>query len=310
MKRPFDRALAIAASLTLAACSDAAPTPPPAATATTTATATASATATATAAPAPPADETLSIVTSETAPLMIELEDDENAPYVLRKGELLEVVREVRSLHWKAKMDGIPSTREGMGLEVRVSNGGVSFFTFQSDLGAKVTVPASRTLCERARQTFPIDITACTATLRRAKTPDGALLFYTPCTVGPCPIGLYRDGKTDIIAVDGVTLARFFPGKTRSVLLTEARWTADLGKQSGGKHVPILIEGDRLRAQSPIPTDSVDARDASQVKARLVQVKVTETEIAITGEEKVSAPDGKVLSTKKIDEKHPLPALQ
>jgi hypothetical protein len=257
--------------------------------------------------PAP--DEKLTLVTSESAPLLVELEDDADSPHVARPGDLFHVVREVRRLRWESKLDGVPATREGMGVEVRLTNGGTSFFTFQSDLGGQVTVPAASVLCEAIGKQGKFDLAACLSSLRRARTPDGALLVYFACNVGPCPVGVHRDGKLAVVAVEGVVATRFYVGKKRSLLLAETRWTSDEGKQSGGHLVPVLIDGGRPVPGEPIPTDRVDARDPAKVTARVVQIRFTPTEVTVTGEEKVTGADGKVLSSKKLDEKRPFPSL-
>src|SRR4051812_39327286 len=64
--------------------------------------------------PAAPAEEKWSLVTSDMAPLLGELEDDDDAEEVIRRGELVKIMQELREFHWDAKMEGVEGHRKGM----------------------------------------------------------------------------------------------------------------------------------------------------------------------------------------------------
>lgn len=270
---------------------------------------TASATTSASAA-APPAEDTLTVAVTEKAPLLGELEDDEDAQDILFAGELIKVVREIRPYHWAAKLDGVPDKREGLALEIRLSNDGASMFAFKPDLGAEVRVTSSTVLCNALSKQRPFDLKNCPAILRRAQTPGGGLLTYVACSSGPCPVGVYQNGTMTSITVENIVSTRYYRGTKRALLLATVRFVKDEGKQSGGGLVPILIDGSTVTAKDPIYTDRVDARDSSKMVARHVYTKITPTEITLTGEEETKDSTGKSLSKTKVSEKHSLPSLE
>jgi hypothetical protein len=249
------------------------------------------------------------MVTSASAPLLGELEDDDPPEEVIRQGELVKVIHEIRPFHWDAKMDGVESHREGKALEVKYADEGAAMFAFQPDFGAEVSVPVTSWLCSNIAGQGAFDVSRCPALLRRARTEDGALLIYAACNTGTCPVGVLRDGKLAVIPIENLTSASFFLGKKRSLLVAQTRWTKEEGKQSGGAYVPIVIEGGVLTRKDEIATDRVDARDPQKMLARLVHARVSAGEITITGEETVKTIDGATVSTKQVDEKHPLPSL-
>jgi hypothetical protein len=257
----------------------------------------------------PPPEEKWTLVASETAPIFGELEDDEDAPEVLRKGELVKIVHEIRAAHWSAKMEGVPSSRVGMALEVKYADDGVVVYAYQPDFGAEVSVPVTSSLCEAIAAQGTFDMSRCSGSLRRAKTPDGALALYMACVSGPCPVGLLRDGKLAVIAVENLSSARFFSGKNKSVLVAATRWVKSAGQQSGGALVTIALDGAGPVRKDEIATDEIDARDPQKVLSRMVDARVTASEIAVDGEETVRATDGSVLSTTPIHQKLALPSL-
>ena len=260
--------------------------------------------------PAPPPHEACLVVTSESAPLIRKPTEDASAQDVVHAGELLKLVRDVRPMRWSGKIEGVKAERDGQLLEVKYVEDGAHRFAFKPDLGAEISVPVTTWLCDAIAAQGAFEMARCPAELRRAKTTDGALLVYLPCTSGLCPVGLVRDGKVQVLGVENLIAARFFLGKKRSMLLASVRWSRDEGRQSGGAFAPLLLDGPAPVRRDDIPADRVDARDPAKVMDRLVQVKIGPTEITLTGEETVkSAADGATLSTKPIDEKHPLPAL-
>ncbi|MBK8251545.1 MAG: hypothetical protein IPK82_02620 [Polyangiaceae bacterium] len=265
--------------------------------------------ATSASAAAPPADDTLTVAVAEKAPLLGELEDDEDAQDILFAGEMVRVVREIRPYHWAAKLDGTPDKREGVALEIRLSNDGASMFAFKPDLGAEVRVTSSTILCDALSKQRPFDLKNCPAILRRAQTPSGGLLAYVACSSGPCPIGVYQNGTMASITVENIVSTRYYRGTKRALLLATVRFIKDEGKQSGGGLVPIVIDGSTLSAKDPIYTDRVDARDPSKMLARHVYAKITPAEVILTGDEETKDSTGKSLSKTKISEKHSLPSL-
>ncbi|MFO0592474.1 MAG: hypothetical protein U0441_33330 [Polyangiaceae bacterium] len=300
--------IALALSLplgALAACgSGSSGSPAPAGSATVT-----TAAVTATLAPAPPQKETWLLVTSPAAPLLGELEDDDPPEEVIRQGELVQITKEMRQFHWDAKMDGKDDKREGLAVEVRYAMDGAHKYGFKPDFGAEITVPATSWLCDEISKQGSFDRARCPGLLRRAKTADGALLVYAACSSGTCPVAVVKDDKVSVLAVENLTTGWFFTGKKRSVLMVAARWVKDNGQQSGGALFPIVIENGTLKKGEETPIDTVDARDPKKSFARLVHATVLPDGITLEGEETTKDAEGKTLSTKKIQEKKPLPSL-
>lgn len=257
----------------------------------------------------PPPQEKWRVVASATAPLFRKLKDGAAPHDLIRAGELVKVVRELRSLHWSGKMEGVEAARDGLALEVKYAEDGMVLSLFQQDLGAELSVPTTSHLCEEIAGQGSFHMARCPALLRRARTADGALLLYMTCNEGPCPVGLLKDGKLSVIAVENLTSAQFFTGKKKSLLLAATRWTKDEGKQSGGALVPIVLDGPTPARKDEIAVDQIDSRNPDKMLARLVTARVTAAEITLGGEETVAAADGTLASKKPIQEKHPLPPL-
>lgn len=258
--------------------------------------------------PAPPEEKWL-VVTSNITPLLRKVTDTADPHDVLRKGELAKYDHDRTQLRWSGKIEGEKATREGTVFELRYAAEGMILHGFKPDFAAEMSVPVTSWLCDTIAQQGTFDAARCPGLLRRAKTADGGVVVYMACASGPCPVGLYRGGHLSVVFVEGITNARYHAGNKRSLLLAETRWSKDDGKQSGGSFVPIVLEGDKPLLQDPIPADRIDARDLSKIAARTVQSRVTATEIVMTGEETVKSADGATVTEKKIDERHPLPAL-
>lgn len=249
------------------------------------------------------------VVTSPAAPMLGELEDDDPPQEVLRRGELIRITKEMRPFHWDATMDGKPDERKGLAVELKYAEEGLRGYGFKEDFGEEASVPATPWLCEELSGQGPFDKARCPALLRRARTADGALVLYAACSTGTCPVAVFKDDKLTVTPIDSLTSATFYQGKKRSLLIAATRWVKDEGRQSGGAIVPLVIEGGAVTKHPEIPTDSVDSRDPAGMKARLVRVTLTPGQIQIAGEETVKKADGTTLSTKPLDEKHPLPSL-
>ena len=264
---------------------------------------------TATLAPAAPQKETWLLVTSPAAPLLGELEDDDPPEEVIRQGELVQIAKEIRQFHWDAKMDGKDDKRDAMAVEIKYTSDGAHKIGFKSDFGSEITVPATAWLCDEISKQGSFDRARCPGLLRRAKTADGSLLVYGACSSGTCPVALVKDEKVSVLPIENLTTGWFFTGKKRSVLVIAARWVKDNGQQSGGSLFPIVIDNGTLKKGEEIPVDAVDARDPKKSFARLVHAQVLPDGITLEGEETTRDAEGKPLSTKKIQEKKALPAL-
>lgn len=258
--------------------------------------------------PAPPEEKWL-VVTAEITPLLRKVTPDADAHDVLRAGELVKPDHDLYPLRWSGKMGGEKTQREGTVFELRYAAEGMILHGFKPDFATETSLPLTSRLCDSLSAQGAFDTARCPALLRRARTAGGALLVYMACASGPCPVGLHRDGHMSAVFVDGITNARFYLGKSRSLLLAETRWSKDDGRRSGGAFIPIVLEGDKPVLKAPIPADEIDARDPAKVSARTVQPRISATEIVLTGEETVKSADGATLSEKKLDERHPLPAL-
>lgn len=289
------------------ACGDpAAPAPAggPSATATT-ATASGGATTFATAAPT----ERWAEVASDVAPLLHGLEDPVVLPELVRKGELLRIGKSRGPLTWEGKLlEDAKERREGELLEAQRSDG-ASGHVFQLDLGGEVSIRPAGAVCDAIAAQVPLDVTTCKSNLRRARLADGAIVAYVPCATGPCPVAIERGADLGAIALTSLTGAHFLWGKKRSLLVAETRHAQADGKASGGALVVVALDGRAPVKGAEIPTDEVDARDGAHLVSRVVKVAMTPGEIRVRGEITESAADGKVLSKKVVDERHPLPAL-
>ncbi len=260
-------------------------------------------------APVVPTEECLPAIVS-AAPLIPRVEKDTGARDIAYSGDLVKFVRDVQEFQWVGKMDGAKTERNSMLMEVKHVDDGVMRFGFRSDFGAPVRVPLTSYLCEKLKEQVSFEAARCPQELRRAIVNGGGLLSYYACASGPCPVGLYVGGKVRALLVESLGSGRLFVGKTRSLLMGQARISKDDGKQSGGVVVPIVLEGETITRAPDIAVDFIDARDVASVKQRLVSAKVSQTEVKITGEETVrSASDGTVISTKTIEEKYPLPSI-
>ncbi len=260
---------------------------------------------------APPATERLVRVKSAAAPLLPEIEDDENASQVPHAGDLLYVAKDLPPLRWKGTMDGVTATREGPMVVLKRAEGDAQLFGFKSDLGEEVEVPSSASICARLGAALP-DLAAtarasCAALLRRVKTSDGAIVAYQNCSSGPCPVGLLRGDKLGAMTVDGVVDTRLATVAGRDVLITSTRWVRDEGKWTGGVIVTLTLDRDKPIVAATIPTDEVDARPPVMVIQRNVKVVIGEADVRITGDHRtVDRNSGKERDKKPIDERHPL----
>lgn len=250
------------------------------------------------------------VVTSPAAPMLNELEDDDPPQVVLRAGEMVQITKEMRDFHWDATMDGKKDERKGMAVELKIAESGTHGYGFKSDLGAEASVPTTAWLCEEISGQGPFDKARCPGLLRRARTPDGALLVYETCSSGSCAVGVFKDDKLTVFPVENLISAWFYQGKTRSLFVVATRWVKDNGLQSGGAIVPIVIENGVAARKDDIAVDAVDVRDPKKMLSRLVHATVTSTEVTLAGEETVKDTDGTTLSTKPVSEKHPLPSLE
>jgi hypothetical protein len=266
----------------------------------------------------PPPTEPMVTVRSSEAPLLNELEDDEPPAQMARPGDLLLPGKDLAGMAttWRARYEGRPYERiPGPMSELRPSPGGAILWGFKADLGPRVEVPLTSWICAqivRSAGDAGVD-PECPRLLQRAQLADGALVAFTTCSSGPCPVALLRANVVRAITVDGISGARVVPTEGGPVLLATTRWVRAEGKHTGGALLPIALSGEAPRALAPIALDEIDARDPQRVVARLVQYELRfptpeRTVVHLTGDRRENAlPDGKELSRVGLDESPVVP---
>lgn len=252
--------------------------------------------------------ERWSEVASEVAPLFYALDDPAPIPELLRRGELVRVGKRRGPMTWEGTLGEAKERRDGDLFEAQRSDGSPGF-AFQLDLGGEVPIRPTAAVCDAIAARWPFDAASCKTTLRRARTPDGAILSYAPCASGPCPIALERGSELAAIALTNLTNAHFLRGKTRSVLVAETRYVKEEGKLTGGALTVIALDGPEPTMSPEIPYDQIDARDPARVVSRVVDAVITRAEIRVSGWIEEKSPDGKVLSKKRVQETHALPPM-
>lgn len=266
-------------------------------------------------APAPPTVRML-VVRSADAPLLNEVEDDEPAAEVAHRGDLLELIRPLPPMAWKAHVGRVIGERDGAMAEVRRAPGDAILFGFASDLGEEAEVPAGAWVCDAIAADRSLPAAAkqgrCADLLRMTRLDSGAVAAFVPCASGPCPVALVKDGVVEATAVDGIVAGSVVPGGTDGVLLLETRWVRENGAWSGSALVPVALSGGRLKRLKEIPVDEVDSRDAVTVTSRDAVYDVTpadgRTRVAVTGKRRtVQRADARELAATSISESHVLP---
>jgi hypothetical protein len=199
------------------------------------------------------------IVTTAKAPLLSEVEDDERPFATLRAGELVEVVRSVHPLDWKAEIDGVPATRSGEVLELRRSGQEGAAYGFAVDFGGDVQVPTAEWLCREMQA----DAAACPPRLRRITVGD-RLVAWEACQIGPCRVAVARGRKVAAITVVG--LGELYPATVegQAVLVATTRWVK--ASQWTGATTEILRVGDTLERALSINSEEVDSRAAPSIQ--------------------------------------------
>ncbi len=257
----------------------------------------------------PQEEERWTMVSADAAPLLMSLTEKTPPPMLATRGELVRVGKEAGTAKWNEPLEGIPLSREGPVFRVRHTSEGSEVFAFQSDLGGEVSVSSSRALCASLAKVAPFELSACGSNLQRAVTADGAIVSYLSCGTGACPIALSRDGNMTAVSLLNVARTFFISGKKKSFLLAVSRTTEAEGKLTAGSLVVFALEGPQPSRLVEYMVDSVDARDPNRVIQRNVSLSVNREQIAIVGSMDVRAPDGQMLSSQKVDERHALPAL-
>lgn len=258
--------------------------------------------------PAPPTEKWTE-VTSEAAPLLVSMTEEFPPPEIVRRGELLRVGASQGVSAWKGLVDDVEVARDGTVFGVQRAKDGTLKYGFQADLGGEITITATTWICDRIARQPGITFTSCAANLRRARTADGAIVSYTPCGIGVCPVTLERDGKLGILGIDGLSSAHFHTGKKKSVLVVETRSVKEGGKVTGGAVEILTLDGAEPVRAAKFDGDAIDARDADHVVSRIVKVTVTHTELRLDGKAEEHGPAGKLLHSSAIDETHALPPL-
>lgn len=256
---------------------------------------------------APPTERWTEVVT-ESAPLLVNPAEEFPPPQILHRGELLRVGASKQVASWKGMVEDVEVTRDGMVFQVQRTKDGTASFAFQSDLGGEVTISATSWICAELAKQPLLNTANCSASLQRARTADGAIVSYLPCGTGVCPIALERDGKLASIGVEGLTSAHFVSGKKKSALVIETRFVKENGERTGSTVEIVSLDAAPARAGA-FPADEVDARNPDHVVSKTIKVSVTRAEVRLTGKVEEHGPGGTITSTRTIDEKHPLPAL-
>lgn len=246
---------------------------------------------------------------SDAAPILMNPNEKDPPPDMIHRGELVRVGASWGPNVWEGDLDGVPSKREGTLFRARRSAEGAEMLAFQVDLGGEVTVGSSGALCEALGKKGAFEVGTCKTSLQRARAADGAIVSFARCGTGACPVVIERDGKMGVIALNNLTSAFFVTGKKKSVLVGITRFVEAAGKRSGATIVVVGLDGAEPVKLAEHAGDEVDARDAGRTVQRIVSVDVTRTEIRVTGTTDERGADGKVLSTRKVDERHALPAL-
>ena len=228
---------------------------------------------------------------------------------MIRRGELVRVGASLTERVWEGDLEGVPSKREGMLFRARRTADGSETLAFQVDLGGEVTVGSSAGLCEALGKKGPFELGTCKTSLQRARAADGAIVSFVRCGSGACPVAIERDGKLGAIALSNLTSTFFVTGKKKSVLVGITRFVEAEGKHSGATIAVVGLDGAEPVKLAEHPADEVDQRDAGRSVQQIVSVAVTRSEIVVSGQRDERGADGKVLSTRKIEARHALPAL-
>jgi hypothetical protein len=248
-------------------------------------------------------------IASEVAPLLMSPTEKEPPPDIIHRGELVRVGASVTATAWEGDLEGVPSKREGMLFRARRSAEGSETLAFQGDLGGEVTVSSTGALCEALAKKGPFELTGCKTSAQRARVADGAIVSFVRCGAGACPIAIEREGKLGAIALTNLTGVFFVTGKKKSLLVGVTRFSEDGGKHTGGKVAVVALDGAEPVKVGEHAADEIDARDPARAVQRIVSVEVTRSEVRVKGSREEKAADGKVLSSQKVDDRYPLPAL-
>ena len=248
-------------------------------------------------------------IASDVAPLMMSPTEKDPPPDMIRRGELVRVGASLTERVWEGDLEGVPSKREGMLFRARRTADGSETLAFQVDLGGEVTVGSSAGLCDALGKKGPFELGTCKTSLQRARAADGAIVSFVRCGAGACPVAIEREGSLGAIALTNLTGVFFVTGKKKSLLVGVSRFTEDAGKHTGGKVVVVGLDGAEPVRVGEHAADEIDARDPARAVQRIVSVEVTRSEIRVKGSQEEKAADGKVLSSRKVDDRHPLPAL-
>ena len=248
-------------------------------------------------------------IASDVAPLLMSPAEKEPPPDIIHRGELVRVGASVTAATWEGDLDGVPSRREGTVFRVRRSAEGSETLAFQADLGGEVTASPAGALCEALAKKGPFELGGCKTSVQRARGADGAIVSFVRCGAGACPVAVERDEKLGAIALPNLTATFFVTGKKKSALVGVTRYSEDDGKHTGGKIWVVALDGPEPVKVEEHAADEIDARDPARVTQRIVSVEVSRSEIRVKGSRDERAADGKVLASKKVDERYPLPAL-
>jgi hypothetical protein len=263
--------------------------------------------------PAPPAPaapiptESMAAVTGDSAPALIEIEDDEAPAMVLHQGDLALLQRDLRTLKWRAPMENGIGTRDGAMVEIRLAEGGSIFFAFRSDFGDAVQVPTSKWICEKIGESDPL----CAQSLARSRTRSGAFVAWWPRVGVKAPVAVIRDGDVKVVHVLNPATGRLVEFSGGAVLLLTTHRASPDGRHSEGALVAVRVSGGDVAILEPMPTDEIDARDEKRVIQRIVKTELKDDTVYVMGERRVVArSDAAVLETAPVDERHRLPDLK
>lgn len=252
-------------------------------------------------APIVPTEPMLSFLT--TAPLLNEIEDDEGAALVAHRGDLALEGRALPALSWKGAMGSDQATREGPMVELRLSAGGGVFYGFRSDQKPAQPVPTAQWICEHVADTE----SGCVARLQRARADDGTVVAWRPYESQPTPVVVISDGGLESVLVGSISEARLMKSGSTTVLLLSTRTASADGTSSGGRLTPVRVTGGPVAVLGSLVTDEVDGRTSGEVRTRLVQVELGETQVRLRGERRVTPLDGGAPSeSTPIDERYQL----
>ncbi|MBI5546537.1 MAG: hypothetical protein HY901_21865 [Deltaproteobacteria bacterium] len=198
--------------------------------------------------------------------------------------------------------------------EVRLAPGGSVYYGFRSDFGPSIEVPQASWLCSLLAGTdaeLKARLGSCGGLLRRARTPDGALVAFVEHPTESWPIGLVREGVLVASAKAAPLLGgRLVATRAGPLLLALRRWQRGDGAWTGGELVPFALRATQIVRLSPIPLDEVDARDGGRVTARIVTVDYTTADVRVAGKrQEIDRADGHVLNESVVEELYDLAAL-